>query len=181
MVAADFYRRGDKRFTLAHFNHQTPHADEFEAFVANYATKHSITFVSATLTGDKPKDQSPEEWWRNERYRWFLSLKDPVVVCQHLNDVAEWWVMSALHGNPKLIPAKRDNILRPFLTNPKGDLYHWANTHDVKFIKDLSNKDTRIPRNWIRWVVLPHCKRINPGLLKTLKKKVIAAYQGDIK
>jgi tRNA(Ile)-lysidine synthase len=173
MVAAHFFLRGGKSFSIAHFNHGTPQANEFEAFVSNWASKHSIPFCRSTITHDKPKDQSPEEYWRNQRYAWFATLP-LVATCHHLSDVVETWIMSSMHGSPKIIMPHRNNIIRPFLTTSKQDILAWAQDNDVKWVEDKSNTDTSFPRNNIRHRLMPLALEINPGLLKTMKKKVLA-------
>lgn len=177
MTCASFYKRGGRSFTLAHFNHQTPQADQFQEFVSAWAAKNGIPFVSSKLTAERPKGTSREEFWRNERYAWFKTLGDPVATCHHLGDVSESWIFGACHGQPRLIMAKRDNIVRPFLTTTKESIVAWAKQHDVKWIEDRSNDDIRFARCNIRHNLIPRCLGINPGLLTMLAKKVIAAYK----
>lgn len=177
MVMCDFYRKGSKRFSLAHFHHGTPQSDEFMEFIINYADKHDLECIIGKLVGEKPKDQSKEEFWRNERYKWFMSLNGTVATAHHLTDAIEGYLFSCLHGTLKVILPHRDNIVRPFLLNSKTDILAWAVKHDVPFIEDKSNADTHFPRNNIRHNILPLCLQVNPGLAKVVKKKVLAAHQ----
>ena len=176
MAITDFYRRGGKKFTLAYFNHSTPQADSMEAFVSAYAQQHKLPLKIGCLRLTKDRTSSPEEFLRNCRYSWFSELtgvnKDPIVTCHHLNDVAETWLFSSLHGNPKVIKPKRDNIYRPFLLNTKKSLLDWCIRHNVSWFEDQSNTDVSIPRNRIRHNILPEALLINPGLFKVLKKKI---------
>jgi len=171
MAIADFYKRGNKNFSLAYFHHATPQADKMEEFVSSWAEKNGVRLVVGRLTTSKPKDSSPEEFWRNERYKFFGELKDKIITCHHLNDVAETWIFSALHGNPKLIAAENGQIVRPFIINTKQQLIDWAVRHNVPWIEDLSNEDVHYPRNRIRHNILKEALLVNPGLLKVLKKK----------
>ena len=174
MTIVDFYRKGSKRFSLAHFHHGTPQSDEFLEFVSGYATINSLALVVGKLSGEKPKDQSKEEFWRNERYKWLMSLNGTVATAHHLSDAIEGWIFSACHGTPKIILPRRDNIIRPFLLNTKTDILAWAAKYSVPFIEDKSNADTHFPRNNIRLNLMPLCLQINPGLHKTIRKKIIA-------
>ena len=175
MVVADFYKRGNKNFTLAYFNHNTPSSSQFEETVKQCSQKHNVPFISATVNGERPAEQSPEEWWRNQRYEWFQSLNEDVVTAHHLNDVAETWIFSSLHGNPKIILPRWKNIVRPFLTSSRKEMLEWASRHSITWCEDPTNSDTHYPRNNIRHCILPLCLEINPGLLKVMKKKVLAS------
>ena len=78
-----------------------------------------------------------------------------------------------MHGNPKVIPAQRNNVLRPFLTTSKADLIDWAERHDCGWIEDQSNTDTKYIRNYIRHELMPHALYVNPGLPKLVKKLIL--------
>jgi tRNA(Ile)-lysidine synthase len=181
MAVADFYHRGGKNFILAYFDHGTGNRHGSLPVISKFAETRGIEVVIGTITSDKPKESSPEEHWRNERYRWLISLGRPIVTCHHLNDAAETWVFSALHGNPKLIQhqgiassyGNNEIVYRPFLTNTKDDLRNWCVRHEVEWYEDVSNTDTHYPRNFIRHELMPGCLKVNPGLLKTIKKKIL--------
>lgn len=173
MAIADFYLRGKKNFSLAYFHHNTPQADKMETFVEGWAKEHNIPFVVSRLRNSKPKDKSPEEFWRDERYAFFGFLQGRIVTCHHLNDVAETWIFSALHGNPKVIAVENGQIVRPFLTNTKQELIDWATSHQVSWVEDDSNQDVHYPRNRIRHRIMQEALLVNPGLFKVLRKKYV--------
>lgn len=173
MAIADFYKRGGKNFAVAYFNHQTPQANVMSDFVSSWAANNNIPFITGTLSKEKDKKLSQEEYWRDERYAWLKSFNLPIVTCHHLNDAVETWIFSSLHGNSKTISFKNGNVFRPFLTNKKQDLIDWCIRHNVKWIEDQSNKDVSFPRNKIRHDIMPQALEINPGLYKVIKKKII--------
>jgi tRNA(Ile)-lysidine synthase len=119
----------------------------------------------------KNSKESQEEYWRRERYD-FLSGLGPVVTCHHLDDCVETYIWSSLHGTPKVIPLTRNNVIRPFLTTRKQDLIYWCESHNVPWIEDESNKNSRYTRNYIRNELMPHALHVNPGLPKLVKKIV---------
>jgi len=112
-----------------------------------------------------------EEYWRRERYT-FLEELGPVITCHHLDDCVETYIWSSLHGTPKVIPLTRNNVIRPFLTTRKQDLIYWCESHNVPWIEDESNKNSRYTRNYIRNELIPHALHVNPGLPKLVKKIV---------
>lgn len=177
MACLDFLRQGKRNLTVLHFNHATSHAGDAESCVRNYCEKWSIPILVGRLEGSPNKNQSMEDFWRKQRYEWFETVtnsEDKIITCHHLNDAIEWWVMTSLRGNPKLIPVQRDNFIRPFLLTPKEVLASWAERKGVTWVEDPSNGDVDYDRNYIRHTMMPHILRINPGIQKTLIKLIEA-------
>jgi len=172
MAALSFLNNGKRNVKVAHFDHGTLHAGDAQSFVENYCSGQGLELAVGTVSRSRRKDESREEFWRNERYRFFKTLGLPVITAHHLNDVAEWWVFSSLHGESKLIPYSNDAVLRPFLLTPKLELARWAKHRSVPFVTDPSNKNLAYMRNRIRHKIMPQCLKVNPGLEKVLRKKI---------
>lgn len=173
MAIADFYKRGGKNFSIAYFHHGTPQADAMRAFTSSWATNNGVSYVTGTITRERLKDESKEEFWRNERYSWLKSFNLPIVTCHHLGDAVEGYIFSALNGNPKVISSVNGNVVRPFLLNSKEELISWCIRHKVEWLEDESNKDVNFPRNRIRHNIVPEALLVNPGLAKVVKKKIM--------
>ena len=172
MTILDFLRQGGKVRGAVYFNHGTPDADLFEEHVRSYCTKWHLDFVYTKLSAEKDA-ASWESFWSQERNQFFQCLGSPVITAHNLDDAVEWWVFTSLRGNPSLTPSRNRNILRPFLTTRKSELKKWANNKDVPFIEDSSNKDIKFTRNFIRHRMISDCLHVNPGIHKTIKKKLI--------
>lgn len=170
MAVVDFLRRKHD-VSIAHFHHGTKHGHEASRFVATYCSENNIPMLFGTCRSERGVDESMEEYWRRERYD-FLSDLGPVITCHHLDDCVETYVWSSLHGTPKVIPMIRNNVLRPFLTTRKSEFVKWCDKHEVPYINDESNDDTKYTRNYIRKEMMPHVLRVNPGI-HTLVKKII--------
>lgn len=177
MAIASFYLNGGKNFKLAYFNHATVQANQMEEFCQGWAKENKVEIVFGKISFSKPKELSPEEHWRNERYAWLNSFGLPIITCHHLDDVVETWIFSCLHGNPKLISLRNGLVQRPFLLNEKQEFISWCTRHNVSWFEDKSNQDTNVPRNRIRHNIIPEALKINPGLKKVIKKKLIQEYQ----
>jgi tRNA(Ile)-lysidine synthase len=106
-----------------------------------------------------------------ERYS-FLDKFDCVVTGHHLDDALETWIWSSLHGTSKLLPHRRGNVIRPFLLNKKECFTDWAKRKGVPWVDDTSNSNTKYTRNYIRHELMPCALRVNPGLHKTIAKKI---------
>jgi len=172
MVALDFFTKGKKNIRVAHFDHGTNHAKVAKKFVTNYCKLHGLELTESTVTRERYSDESPEEYWRNERLSWLYSLSGHVVTAHHLDDAVEWWIFSSLNGTARLIPESNRNIIRPFLWTPKSEIISWANRNEVPHVEDGSNSNLRYARNRIRHAILPEALKVNPGLYKVVKKKL---------
>ena len=142
----------------------------------NYCNKNIIALVVGRLSGTRGSNESKESFWRRERYAFFADSHGllPVITCHHLDDVAETWLFTSLHGTPRLIPSRRGTYLRPFLETRKAVFEDWCSRKGVPYIEDPSNQDTRFMRNYIRHELMPKALRVNPGLHKVLRKKLKA-------
>ena len=103
----------------------------------------------------------------------FNQIELPVVTGHTLDDAVEWWVFTSLKGSSRVMPTKNGNVLRPFLSTKKSDLLKWNKKHHVQFCTDTSNSDTSYMRNFIRHKMMMDCLQVNPGLYKTILKKIV--------
>jgi tRNA(Ile)-lysidine synthase len=175
MAALDFLKRKHDVFVL-HFNHGTDYGFKALEFVSNYCADNDIGFLT-NVTGqerEKQTRESQEEYWRSIRYDWLERCTErQIVTGHHLDDCVETWVMSSMHGTGKIIPYSRnERVLRPFRLTRKRDLELWASLNNVPYIEDDSNTDTCYTRNYIRHEMMPNVLRVNPGIHKTIAKKV---------
>jgi len=204
MAAFDFLANNARReVVVLYFNHETDHGNEAEAFVKHYFGDRNIPLVTGSLQRTIDHGESKEAYWREERYNFFqnwihqgdynhsaLRLKKdgllerytnaPIITCHHLDDAVETWIFTALHGNARLIPYKRENFLRPFLLTRKSGLIEWSEKRNVSFILDQSNFDTSYMRNFIRHSLMPNALKVNPGIHKTIRKKVLQEYNKSV-
>jgi len=180
MSVVRFLLNGKRKVRLAYFNHDTSHSKESEHFVRSFAAKNKLILTVGRVKGIKERSSSLEEFWRKERYNFLDSLNERnIITCHHLDDVVETWLFSSFHGNPKMIPYKRgDRIYRPFLMTEKKEILNYAERQDVEWIEDPSNRMTKnIMRNHIRHNVMPEVLKVNPGIRKTIRKKLIEIYK----
>jgi tRNA(Ile)-lysidine synthase len=181
MAVLDFLSRSKRDILVLYFNHGTDHAKDAEQLVSDYCNFKNIPYSIGNISRDKYKNESQEEYWRNERYSFFFNWCNyKIVTCHHLDDAVETWIFTSLHGNPMLIPYKRDNFIRPFLTTRKNDFINWCNNKNTPHIIDPSNSDTIYMRNFIRHTLMPKALIVNPGLHKVVKKKILEQYKKTV-
>lgn len=186
MAIVDWYLRHTKKYVcVLFFNHGT-HAsnmgfkllDKYLRCHKDWSDAPAITRIflekETIYSTDKPRDKSWEEYWRDERLKWLNSFNTHVLTGHNLDDAVETWVWSSLHGQSKLIPYRNGNILRPLLLTKKSTLKEWCDSHNVPYFIDPGNEDRRYMRSIVRHDILPHALKVNPGLYKVVKKKLLA-------
>lgn len=179
MAILHFLNSGRKNVRIAHFNHGTDHGEEATEFIQDYANENSYELIMGNISETKPTSKSWEEWWRDCRYNFFKTIPGKVITAHHLDDVAEWWLFSSLHGLSRLIPSRRENVLRPFLCTPKSSLMRWCKKHNVPYVVDPTNEQGPHARATLRKSVMPGAYMINPGLRTVLKKKLLAREENE--
>ncbi len=172
VAVVDFLRRKHD-VTCAFFHHGTENSERAFEFVSKFCNQYDLPLLVGFLRGEKPKELSQEEFWRQERYA-FLSRDGmgPVVTAHHLDDCVETYLWSCMHGTPKVIPLIRNNVIRPFLTTPKSEFTSWCERKGLSWCEDLSNQDEKYTRNYVRKHLVPHALKVNPGLHTVVKKIV---------
>lgn len=177
MAFTHFLLQGKKEVELAYFNHDTAFARKSEDFVREYAKQNNLKLHVGRVKGRKGK-RSLEEFWRDERYSFLQNLDSNfIITCHHLDDCVETWLMSAFHGQCKLIPYQRnENIFRPFLMTSKHSIKQYAKSKKVKWVEDPSNQLTNFARNRVRHRIMPEVLHINKGIRNTIRKKLLETY-----
>lgn len=177
MAVVDFLRNNHK-VTIVYFDHGTQHSTEAGVFIGNYCQGADLGLMYGRVTRERERDESQEEYWRNERYKFFSTINADIITCHHLDDCVETWVWSSMHGEGKIIPYRNNNVIRPFRGTRKRDFEMWCDLKNVPHIEDDSNTDTCYTRNYIRHEMMPHVLRVNPGIDKVIAKKVKADESG---
>lgn len=183
-AALAFLLNGRKDVRLLHYNHGTEHALEAEAFTRRVSRELGVKSYIGNIKHFREKEQreSKEEYWRNARYSFFGKYHGrKIITVHHLDDCIESWIFGALHGTPKLIPYTRDDvgdgIIRPFLSASRQELISFLLRREPsilhEWVDDPSNEDTRYMRNLIRHEMVPTALKVNPGLHKVIRKKIL--------
>lgn len=191
LAVVDFLQKKHRVYVI-YIDHGTRYSTEAFRTVKDYADTRKIGIYYRLIDAKKPKTKSLEEHWRDERYRIFDDFTDPramsinpeaerkIITCHHLDDAVETYIWSCMHGEGKIIPYHRGyNIIRPFLLNRKSEFINWAAKTKLCHYNDPSNLDTSFTRNHIRHNVVPQIEKINPGIYKVVKKKILERYAWD--
>ena len=118
-----------------------------------------------------------EEAARELRYDWFRQIADeykisenplPIFVAHHANDSIETLLINlfrgcgiaGLHG---ILPISND-IYRPLLFAKRNDIVKYALYHHLSWVEDVTNKDEKYTRNFLRNNILPELKEHFPSI-----------------
>lgn len=168
--------------SVCHLNHKL-RGDESERdkqFCIELCKKYDIPLFTQDFDVIKYQEligKSLEDAAREVRYSWFNNLKDEnkldyIVTAHHKNDQAETILFHAIRGTSISgltgIPEKRDCIVRPLLNVSKKEIEEYAIKHNLEYIIDSSNSDTKYTRNYIRHIVFPELEKINPSFIESL-------------
>lgn len=181
LAAAHFFRRR-KDLTLYHFNHGCEYSDQIAEECIEKANELGLPIIIGRIRGKRKKNQSLEDFWRRERYRFLYEESGvDVVTAHHLDDAIETWIWSSLHGESKLIQPMQSHMVndkhnylhRPFLLTPKRELVDYAERHGLKPVHDPYNEELHLTRNYIRANMMEHVRVVNPGIEKVIRKKYL--------
>lgn len=131
-----------------------------------------IELKVGSIGDDRPSGKSPEEHWRDQRYAWLHEFSSEVATGHNLDDVAETYLWGAVNFYPRLIPFRRNNVIRPLLAVRKAELEEYCQKHGLNYVKDPSNSDPRYTRARTREALLPAAEHVNPGFVNGLRRRV---------
>jgi tRNA(Ile)-lysidine synthase len=169
------------KVSACHFNHnfQSTNA-KMQRVVERFCSQHNIKLVLGKRTNfnDNVK-HGIEDHLRKERLKFFSSLNKDIIVCHHLNDAVESYLMNTLKGCPEYTPIpiatkfhnNNHKMIRPFLKTKKSNIKDYIDNNNLwEFVvEDPTNNDTKYRRNFIRNSILPNLN--NFGLEKIVYKK----------
>lgn len=150
---------------VVNIDHGTPYSELAGEFVRQECQRIGITCHTHEI------GLSNEQGWRDQRKAIYRNY-ETIVTAHHLDDVVEWWLITSLRGNPKLMPFQSGNVHHPFLLSSKKEIMDWGLHHKVNWMDDPTNTGDHNTRAKIRGI-MPQLLDIHPGLQSTIKKKLL--------
>lgn len=152
------------------------------------ATSLNIPHHTITLALKPKKGESTEAVARTARYQAFAQYLQPeevLLTAQHQDDQAETVLLQLMRGAgldglaamPECADFADGYHMRPLLHTPQKVLEQYAQQHQLSFITDPSNADTRFDRNYLRHCVTPMIKQRWSEMSKTLSR--VARFQAE--
>lgn len=160
-----------RRVTLLHFHHGNEYAAAELAFAKKTASALDLPIVFQHRA-DQGSDS--EHKWRHARMRFLKEYPATVATGHHLNDAAEWYLLSSIRSTGCLMPYSTDNLIKPLITTPREQIEEYARYHNLEHLEDPTNQDVEFnSRNRVRHNILPEVLEINPGFLTMVKNQII--------
>lgn len=153
-----------------------------ENFSSEFAASMRIPFFRQdfdTRTVAKERGVSIEMAARNLRYEWFEELREnenaaAIAVAHHRDDSIETLLLNLIRGTGIKgltgIKPRNGQVIRPLLCVSKADILQYAQTENLPFVDDSSNRLPEFTRNKIRLQVIPLLKTLNPSINESLSQ-----------
>ena len=184
------------KITVLHLDHGLrSDAVHDSSFVKTLAHEAHLDFYTekATLTDDKIVKRSLEMRARKMRMDFFqacvksLNL-DAIATGHQADDVAETLLLRLMRGAGAtglsgLRPISENGycrLLRPLLNISGAALRHWLRQNNYVWREDLSNSDSKIPRNRIRNTLIPKLEQDTPMIRLRLCQSAETLREDDI-
>jgi len=166
----NLYSTWPVNLVVAHLNHRLrgKTADQEAAFVKALASSLNICCEIGSedvRSYSSRHGLSIQEGARKIRYIFYDKVADKygaqkIALGHQADDNAESILMHLLRGTgPKgltgIPPVREGRIIRPFIDIAKGQILQFLEQHDLKYVQDSSNLDSKYLRNRIRHELLP--------------------------
>ncbi|GGI43288.1 tRNA lysidine(34) synthetase TilS [Mammaliicoccus stepanovicii] len=165
------YRNTYRKLICLHVNHGLREASNEEAaFIKKYCEEHNIELYIKNLDLSEivKQNKSIQEASRKYRYAWFDEMMtetsgDVLLTAHHIDDQKEtiaYRLFSGRIGRASLgieVEQTRQSyrIVRPLLHISKSEIAQYQQISGFEYYEDVTNKDTKYTRNYIRNEVLP--------------------------
>ena len=173
-----------ERITALHVNHGINNdSDKWEEFCAQIAAGLGINFKSWKLND---LDKISEDLLRNKRHEVFKSWADHndlIITGHHLDDNIETVLfrlfrgtgIKGLEGIREISKVRSINFYRPFLENKKKEILQYAHEHNLSWVEDDSNRESKFSRNMIRNDLMPKIITRWPSVSKAISRLSLEA------
>jgi tRNA(Ile)-lysidine synthase len=180
---------GPARFVALHVHHGlSPNADQWLAHCEATARAYGMSFEAQHVEVTRAPGESVEAMARDARYRALDAMcarhgAAVMWLAQHADDQAETVLLQLLRGAgvaglAAMAPQRMEGAsgaatvtrVRPLLYLLRGQLETYAQSHDLRWIDDESNADTRYARNALRHEVIPALAVHFPGFRDALAR-----------
>jgi tRNA(Ile)-lysidine synthase len=163
---AHLAREDGRALRLIHVDHGLhPDSTKWSARCVEFAASIDVPIV-VERAEVVPRDEGLEAAARSARYERFRNVMhdgEVIALAHHADDQAETILLKLLRGaGPEglggmraMRPFGNGFLWRPLLDSPRAALVDYARTHDLSWIDDPSNADTRLRRNFLRHEILP--------------------------
>ena len=179
-----------------HIHHGlSPYADLWQNHCQQVCADLGVPFQTASVAVKAQPRQSLEALARDARYQKLIELapaNSQIVLAQHQDDQLETFLLQLKRGaGPKglsamnrqwlqkstVSPDKEAYFYRPLLDIAQQEVIDYAEQHQLTWVEDESNKNTKFDRNFLRHDVLPILQKRWPGLSSSVSRSATLCAQ----
>lgn len=165
-----------------HIDHGlNPDSIQWTQHCADIAASLKVEFCSLAVKVKDIDSLGVEAAARVARYQAFeqqLTQNDVLIIAQHQQDQAETLLLQLFRGaGPKGLSAMASqfqlgdvSVLRPLIKTSQADILQYAHHHQLPWIDDPSNVETRWNRNYIRHDIWPKISQRWPSAAATISR-----------
>lgn len=158
---------------VAHIEHGIRGKDSVDdaEFVKAFCENNKIEFHLLSIDAEKESKKlgiGVEEYSRKRRYEFFDTIEcDKIATAHNASDNTETVLFRMFRGTGIKglcgIPAVRGKIIRPLIEIPSDDIRSYCKSNSIEYRVDCTNHRNDYTRNYIRNVIVPEIKSINPN------------------
>ncbi|WNJ94537.1 tRNA lysidine(34) synthetase TilS [Vibrio ruber] len=140
-------------------------ADQWVECCRQWCAEEGLPFQVEYIEVDQQGDglEAAARQARYQALQRYIDEGDLLLTGQHRDDQLETFLLALKRGSgPKglssmaaSMPWHQGRLLRPLLNVSRAEIEAYANTHQLSWVEDESNQDTRFDRNFIRHEVMP--------------------------
>ncbi len=165
-------------------------ADAWLIQCQQWAQDSQIEFVAERVNVNTATRVSLEQAAREARYQALakhINGNDLLLTAHHQGDQLETFLLALKRGSgPKglasmahAMPFAKGSLVRPLLNISREELQAYANEHQLNWVEDESNQDTRFDRNFIRHEIAPALKQRWPNIEKSVARSAALCAQQE--
>jgi tRNA(Ile)-lysidine synthase len=138
----------------------SPDADRWSVFCSELCNAGSIPLRIVEVDVERNSADGLEGAARRARHEVYAGVSaDWILLGHHRGDRAETLLFNLLRGagvrGAGAMPERSGRLLRPLLSVGRADIADYAKAHELQWVDDYSNTDTRYSRNFLRHGILP--------------------------
>lgn len=160
---------------------------EDSEFVRQFCRNNGLRFEMLSINApeeSKACGMGVEEYSRNKRYEFFNTFSpDKIAVAHNLSDSVETVLFRLARGTSIKglagIPPVRDNIIRPLINCTAKEIRESCSELGVDYVVDETNSDNEYSRNFIRNVIVPAFKQLNPSFEDSVYRLIQSSAEDD--
>lgn len=179
----------DFQLRALHINHQLQdQAQSWEQHCSSLCKKLGVQFTGIKV--EIAASSGLENAAREARYREFeaaLLQDEELLLAHHRDDQMETLLLRLIRGSGSRglsgIPRSRElglsSLLRPLLDIDSEELQSYAESEQLIWVEDHSNKDQRFDRNYCRHSLLPLIEERWPGYRESWSKSAVLSSESE--